>query len=165
MTSSRTTRSGSSTATTTREGVCVKIQAMNPQNGVIDETFIEPKLNVDVNGLVPGRKGVSFPESAPNPNITIVLSRVGEISFVQIPPESLSNVKQIRVEFFDVNGTLIAVYTSPANLPKLIASLKVENVAKIVIHLIATSDGLSPKNVTIDIIGCFFNGNTHSIFI
>lgn len=137
---------------------------MNGQNGVIDDIYIEPKFKVDVDDLVPGHKGVDFPKSALTPNITIVLSRVGEISFVQIPPESLSNVRQIRVEFFNVNGQLISVHTSPANLPKLEDGLQVENVAKIVIYLIATTDDKSPKNVTIDIIGCFFDGRAPSIF-
>ena len=161
-TRSRTTRSGSSTATTTREGVCVKIEAMNRQNGVIDEIYLEPALKVDVDDLIPGQKGVNFPESALYPNITILLSRVGEISFLQVPPESYSNVAQIQVEFYNGNDTLISTHISPANLPKLEDGLKVENVVKIVIRIVATIDGKSPKKLTIDIIGCFFNGKTYS---
>lgn len=136
---------------------CVKVEAMNPQIGVIDDIFIYPPLlNVNTNDLIPGGNGVDFPETELNPNITILFSRVGNLFFVQIPPESQSNVKQILVEFFNPQGQLINSFTSPADSPQTPTNFEVDNVLKIVIYPIATSDGKSAKNVTINIIGCFF---------
>ncbi|CAF2400006.1 unnamed protein product [Rotaria sp. Silwood2] len=146
-----------STPTSTRAGVCVKVQAMNPRIGVIDDIVIyPPSLSANANDLVPGRNGLNFPETESRPNITILFNRVGTVSFVQIPPESQSNVQQIFVEFFNPLGELITSSTSPTNLPQLANDLEVNDVLKVVIHLITTSDGTSPKSVTIDVIGCFF---------
>ena len=73
---------------------------MNPQIGVIDDIFIYPtSVNANASDLVPGRNGVNFPETVLQPNITILFSRVGTIFFVQVPPQSQSNVQQIFVEF------------------------------------------------------------------
>ncbi|CAF3360715.1 unnamed protein product [Rotaria sp. Silwood1] len=146
-----------SSSTSTSAGTCMKVQAMNPQIGVIDDIVIYPlSLNANANDLVPGRNGLSFPETETRPNITILFNRVGTISFVQIPAETQSNVQQILVEFFNPLGQLITSSTSPANLPQLANDLEVNDVLKVVIHLIATSDTKSPKNVTLDVIGCFF---------
>jgi hypothetical protein len=160
ITSSNITGTILSTSTTSTAEVCVKVEAMNPQIGVIDDIFIYPSsLDVYTDDLVPGQNGVDFPETELLPNITIVFSRVGSVFSVQVPPESQSNVNQIFVEFFNPQGQLINSITSPVNSPQLPDNLEVDNVLEIVIHLIATSDGLSPKNVTIDVIGCFFEGN------
>ena len=154
-----TTVTGSK-STTTHPGACVKVEAMNPQIGVIDDIYIYPSsLNGNASELVAGRKGVNFPETVLRPNITVVFNRVGNLFFIQVPPQSQSNVQQIYVEFFNPQGQLINSYTSPANSPQLPNNYEVDNVIKVVIHLISTSDGTSPKNVTLDIIGCFFEGN------
>jgi hypothetical protein len=144
----------------------VKVEAMNPQIGVIDDIFIQPStLQINASNLVPGRDGVDFPETVLTPNITVLFSRVGNLFFIQIPPESQSNVRQIYVEFFDQDGRLINSSTSPANSPQLDNNFEVDDVSEIVIHLIATSDGKSPKNVTIDVIGCFFEGKKKLSFL
>ena len=131
---------------------------MNPQIGAIDEITIEPPVNVNAEDLIPGRKGVSFPESVLYPNVTITFTRIGRLFFVQIPPESQSNVRQISVNFFNSQQKLVATYSSPANLPRLDNNIEVDDVLKIVVHFDATTDGRSPKNVTMDVIGCFFEG-------
>jgi hypothetical protein len=149
----------SSTSATTRTEACVKVEAMNSQIGVIDDIFIYPSvLNANVSDLVPGRNGVNFPETVLRPNITILFNRIGNLFFVEIPPQSYSNVKTIFVEFFNAQGQLINSSTSPADLPQLPDNFEVDDVSKLVVHLIATTDGKSPKNVTIDAIGCFFQG-------
>ncbi|CAF0819035.1 unnamed protein product, partial [Rotaria sordida] len=151
---SRTTLS---TSTSTRAGTCAKVQTMNPNIGVIGNIFTYPSsLNANVNNLAPGRNGLDFPKTELRPNITILFNRVGSISFVQIPPESQSNVQQIFVEFFNPLGRLITSYTSSDNIPRLAKDLDVNDVLKVVVHLIATSDRQSPKNVTLDVVGCFF---------
>ena len=133
---------------------------MNPKIGIIDDIFIYPSsLTVNTNDLVPGENGLSFPETELHPNITILFTRVGRLYFVQIPPDSQSNVQQIAVDFFNPQEKLISSYTSPTNSPQLSDNLEVDNVLKIAIHFIATKDGKSPKNITIDVIGCFFKGN------
>ena len=135
------------------------MQAMNTQVGVIDEITIQPPLNLHPEDLVPGRKGVDFPESVLHPNVTVTFSRVGRFFFVQVPPESQSNVRQISVDFFNAQQQLVATYTSLPDVPRLADKIEVDGIVKIVVHFDATTDGKSPKNVTMDVIGCFFEGN------
>ena len=148
--------------TTNRTEACVKVAVLNPNIGVIDEIIINPKpSNGTVNDLVAGQAGINFSETTLRPNVTIIFNRIGNLFFVQIPPERLSNVDRIMVDFFNVDDELIRSITSTGNLPQLPNNLEVYNVLKIVVHFIRTRDGKSPKNITLDIIGCFFPSKYH----
>lgn len=143
--------------TTSRTEACVRVAALNPNIGVIDEIIISPKpANGTVNNLVAGQGGVDFPETVLRPTITIIFNRLGDIFFVQIPPESLSNADRIKVDFFNINDELIKSVTSTGNVPQLPNNLEVYKVLKIVVQILRTKDGLSPKKVALDIIGCFY---------
>lgn len=158
----QTTSISSTSGTSTHTNICVKIEAMNPQNGVVDETYLQPSISAHVEDLVPGRAGVDFPEGVLYPNVTITFARLGRLFFIQVPPESDSNVRQIAVDFYDVNRKLITTLASPTDSPILQNTVGVDDVFEIVIHLMGTTDGKSPKKVTIDVIGCFFECRSFS---
>ena len=138
---------------------------MNPQNGVVDEIYLQPTVSARAEDLVPGHSGISFPDAVLYPNITITFARLGRLFFIQVPPESNSNVRQIAVDFLDIDRKLITTLTSPANSPILQNNVDVDDVFEIVVHLVATTDGKSPKNVTLDVIGCFFEGRSLNYYI
>ncbi|CAF0782230.1 unnamed protein product [Didymodactylos carnosus] len=141
--------------TGTEPRVCVKVQAMNPNIGVVDDIYSSPFVQ-HIEQIVPGRSGINFPEGAAHYSVRIVFQRVGKMFFLQIPPESHSNVLQLAVDFYNSHNQSIKTITSPANRPQLDNNLQVEDVLSIVIHFFDTTDNKSPKNVTLDVIGCFY---------
>ncbi|CAF1645569.1 unnamed protein product, partial [Adineta ricciae] len=153
--STKEVTSVSFTSTTTGPSVCVKVEAMKSQANIIEDIYTTPELAVNVNDFAPGQTGVSFPEIAVNPNITIVFNRPGNLFVVKVPEESETNVQQIAVSFFDEDDNLIVAYTSPLDSPVLPSTLDVSNVWKIVIEIMSTFNDESPKNVTLSVVGCF----------
>jgi hypothetical protein len=156
--SSQSTRTLTTAVSTKQTGVCVKVEAMSPQNGAIDEIIVRPPLSVDARKLTTGQAGVSFPAEVLNPNITIVFSGLARLFYVGIPSGNLSNVQKISVDLLNSEKKVIATLISADKSPQIEIKLDADNIIQILIKVLATSDGKSPKNVLISVIGCFSKG-------
>ena len=112
-------------------------------------------------------KGVSFPEDERSPTIIVTFGKPAEVQSVTIPRDKTpnSNVQQFEVTFYSPNGQKInekpiLSSSSPKNdntKPATVHYSQIPSnnqVSRVEITILYTTNGQSPKGVVLDIKAC-----------
>ena len=113
------------------------------------------------------KQGVSFPDNEKTPTIIVHFGKPAEVQSVSIPRDKTpgANVQQFEVTFYSPNGKKIndqpiestSSPTNDKNKPAHLDSTQIPSntpVSRVEITIVKTTNGESPKGVTLDIKAC-----------
>ena len=156
----------STTGTTTKK--CDEMPAIDEETArhiTVSPTDLPELEKVSFQPTSPN--GVSFPSNETTPTISVNFGKAAEVQSVVVPRDKTpnANVEQFEVTFYSPDGQKINQQpvkstVSPSTDNKTSASLNPQDipsdkpVSRLDIKVLSTTDGQSPKGVTLDIKAC-----------